>query len=276
MNPRQQRAAARPTVNAASDDASASGGASSPFGFGGAWPGLGQGFDFLQQLTRSATQQSQAAIPPMAQWLTPTLDTEQIERRISELKTVQFWLEQNTRGIAATVQALEVQKLTVESLRRMNLNFAELAETLGTVAAAPPASEPEPAHPAAEAPPPTEPPTRADAPDETPAAEPSDAPAPAAVPGAAEALAWWGALGQQFQAIAQQALRGTATEPPVDEPATPPARRARARKAPAASSTPAKAAKAAKPAAKPARKRSSAAPAPSKPTGAAAGKRAAR
>lgn len=259
MNPRQQRAAPRPTVHAASDDASASGGASSPFGFGGAWPGLGQGFDFLQQLTRSATQQSQAAMPPLAQWLTPTLDTEQIERRISELKTVQFWLEQNSRGIAATVQALEVQKLTVESLRRMNLNFAELAETLGTVAAAPPASEPEPELEPLEAQAPAE---------DSPAAEPSGDPAPA-VPGAAEALAWWGALGQQFQAIAQQALRGTGAEPPASEPEARPA--TRSRKAPAADVAPVKTAT------KPARKRGAAKPAPAQPrSGAGASKRAAR
>ena len=202
--------------------APAEGAGASPFGFGAPWSGFGQGFDFFQQLTRGAAQQAPPGMPPLASWLTPTLDADALDKRIDELKTVQFWLEQNTRAIVATIQALEVQKLTIESLRRMNMNMADLAENLRA------AAQPKPA--------PAWPGTRGDA-DEAAAAEPpaaapsffADRPAPetvaepegdAAAPDAAateaasasapgaDPLAWWSALGQQFQAIAQQALRG--------------------------------------------------------------------
>lgn len=55
----------------------------------------------------------------------PTTNPQELERRIAELKTVQFWLEQNTRALAATVQMLEVQKLTLATLHGMGANMGE-------------------------------------------------------------------------------------------------------------------------------------------------------
>lgn len=49
-------------------------------------------------------------MPNMASWVAPTLSVEELDKRIQELKTVQFWLEQNTNALKATIQALEVQK----------------------------------------------------------------------------------------------------------------------------------------------------------------------
>ncbi len=49
------------------------------------------GFDFLQ----GADEGASAATPGVGQWVAPTLDPAELEKRISELKTVQFWLEQN-------------------------------------------------------------------------------------------------------------------------------------------------------------------------------------
>lgn len=60
-------------------------------------------------------------IPNMMQWFQPTLDPQELEKRIGELKTVQFWLEQNSRALGATIQALEVQKLTLNTLKAMNI-----------------------------------------------------------------------------------------------------------------------------------------------------------
>ena len=62
------------------------------------------GFDFLQGLVKNAG----SALPHMGQWVAPTLDPEELDKRIEELRTVQFWLEQNARMLAATIQALEV------------------------------------------------------------------------------------------------------------------------------------------------------------------------
>lgn len=144
------------------------------------------GFDFLQGLMQSAGQ----AAPGMGQWIAPTLNPEELEKRIGELKTVQFWLEQNARMISMTIQALEVQRMTLSTLQTMNLPMADLrkALTLPTVAAESPAPE------AAEPPPPAE-------------AEPAAAADEAAKPGMVDPMQWWGALTQQFTELATKAMQ---------------------------------------------------------------------
>ena len=34
----------------------------------------------------------------MSQWIAPTLDPEELDKRIEDLRTVQFWLEQNAQA----------------------------------------------------------------------------------------------------------------------------------------------------------------------------------
>src|SRR6185436_1158625 len=80
------------------------------------------GFDFLQSLVKNAG----AAIPGIGQWVAPTLDPAELEKRIGELRTVQFWLEQNARMLATTIQALEVQKMTLSTLQTMNVQMGDL------------------------------------------------------------------------------------------------------------------------------------------------------
>lgn len=80
-----------------------------PSGFGQYVPG----FDFLQKL-------AQGGNASMAGWVAPTLDPKALDQRISELKAVQFWLEQNAAALKATLQALEVQKMTLATLHSMN------------------------------------------------------------------------------------------------------------------------------------------------------------
>ena len=83
------------------------------------------GFDFLKNLTPGAS--GTAAAPG---WVAPTLDPEELDKRIQELKTVQFWLEQNAKAVGATIQALEVQRMTLATLKGMNMSFNDLAESL--------------------------------------------------------------------------------------------------------------------------------------------------
>ena len=70
------------------------------------------GFDFLQTLVKNAG----SALPSIGQWVAPTLNPDELEKRIEELRTVQFWLEQNARMLGATIQALEVQRMTLSTL----------------------------------------------------------------------------------------------------------------------------------------------------------------
>lgn len=92
------------------------------------------GFDFLQNLAKGATQ-SIPQMPNLANWIAPTLNVEELEKRIDELKAVHFWLEQNSKALGATVQALEVQKMTLATLKGMNFNMGDVANALKLKAA---------------------------------------------------------------------------------------------------------------------------------------------
>ena len=168
------------------------------------------GFEFLQSLMKGAG----AAIPGVqgfGQWIAPTLDPEEIDKRIQELKTVQFWLEQNARLLGTTVQALEVQRMTLSTLQTMNLPMADLRDALkasAPLAEAPPdetedepeeEAEPEPPKPAAA--------RKAVRKTAAPADEPAR-PAPPAI----DPMQWWGALTQQFTEIASKAVKDGAAD----------------------------------------------------------------
>ena len=184
---------------------------SSAFGFGKFVPG----FDFLQNLSNSAAQAAPGAnagaVPGMASWVAPTLSIEDIDKRIQELKSVLFWLEQNTTALKATIQAMEVQKMTLSTLQSMNVNMADLAKAF-TVKAPAPAPEPQAAAPqpvklqAASEPKPV---PADDAGKEAPE-EPAKGPASAKP--AVDPMQWWGALTQQFQNIAAAAVKDVAAE----------------------------------------------------------------
>jgi hypothetical protein len=175
----------------------------SAFGFGKFVPG----FDFLQNLSKSAAQAAPAAgtgaVPGMASWVAPTLSVEEIDKRIQELKSVLFWLEQNTTALKATIQAMEVQKMTLSTLQSMNVNMADLAKafTAKAPASEAPAAAPEPA--------PAQPEPEAEVVQEKPAAPSSEKPS---TKPAVDPMQWWGALTQQFQDIAAAAVKDVAAE----------------------------------------------------------------
>jgi hypothetical protein len=141
------------------------------------------GFDFLQSLVKNAG----AALPGIGQWVAPTLDPAELEKRISELRTVQYWLEQNARMLAATIQALEVQRMTLSTLKTMNVQMGDLSESLKIK------TKPAAAQAAAEAP----------AASKKAVAKPGQAVDP---------MQWWGALTNQFAQLATNAMKDTATD----------------------------------------------------------------
>jgi hypothetical protein len=171
------------------------------FGFGKFVPG----FDFLQNLAKGASH-GMPQMPSLSNWIAPTLNVEDLQKRIDELKTVQFWLEQNSKAIGATVQALEVQKMTLSTLKGMNFSMGELADALqlkpGTASTATPA--------ASSAADPPAPPARKPARRKPATGEAAEGAAPAAASGAVDPMQWWGALSQQFQQIASDAMRDAA------------------------------------------------------------------
>lgn len=174
--------------------------ATSPFAFSQFVPG----FDFLKNLAGGANPGGGAVpgLPSLSNWVAPTLSVEEVDKRIQELKTVQYWLEQNGHALKATIQALEVQKMTLSTLRGMNVQMEDLAKAFTRAAAVVEPMAPPPAPPSA---------TPEAAAPESAEAEPSP-PEPAqkadkgATPGVVDPLQWWNALTQQFQQIAQTAV----------------------------------------------------------------------
>ena len=92
------------------------------------------GFDFLQGLAKGASQNI-PQMPNLANWVSPSLNVEELEKRIEELRAVHFWLEQNSRALGATIQALEVQKMTLATLKGMNFNLGDVANAFKLKAA---------------------------------------------------------------------------------------------------------------------------------------------
>jgi hypothetical protein len=167
------------------------------------------GLDFLQGLLKGAG----AALPGMGQWVAPTLDPKELERRIEELRTVQFWLEQNARLLGTTIQALEVQRMTLATLQTMNLPLAQVRDAIQApvVAAAAAAAAPAAKPAAAKATSGKAAPAQA----ATGARRATRPAASAAARGAAagkgsplvDPMQWWGALTQQFTELAAKALK---------------------------------------------------------------------
>ena len=154
------------------------------------------GFDFLQGLLKNAGR----SMPDMGQWVAPTLDPEELGKRIEQLKTVQYWLEQNARMLATTIQALEVQRMTLSTLKNMDLPLERMRDAfkMRTPAAAQPPAPAGGPEPAAE----PKPARSASSRRKAPAGE---APASPVV----DPMQWWNALTQQFSELAAHAIKET-------------------------------------------------------------------
>lgn len=169
------------------------------------------GFDFLQNLAKGASG-SIPQLPNPSNWVAPTLNVEELEKRISELKAVHFWLDQNSKALSATIQALEVQKMTLATLQGMNFNLGDVANALRLKTAETMSEGMQKITEAAEAmtgaakPAAHEPETKS-------AAKPAKARKQGdghAAPAAIDPMQWWGALTQQFQEIASNAMKDAA------------------------------------------------------------------
>ena len=220
------------------------------------FPGFGKlvpGFDFLQTLAKQAAgsaAQSMPQMPNLGNWVAPTINVEELDKRIEELKAVQFWLDQNAMALKATIQALEVQKMTLATLKGMNFSMGDVANAFklkvadtvadGVQRAAdkarsfsgleiPPTSyQGDQAH---DDEPDSDESDDLDEADDAPeAAAPQPtaatgagrsrggkkAAAPTAAPGVVDPMQWWGALTQQFQTIAADAMKEAAKKTAVD------------------------------------------------------------
>lgn len=153
------------------------------------------GFDFLKNMG-SGNAANAAATPA---WVAPTLDPAELDKRIQELKTVHFWLDQNTKAVSATIQALEVQRMTLSALHNMNVSFGDMAEALKVKPHTHKAHDDQPSHAQPKS-------KEAAGKTATKTTRASSAKAKAA-PAGVDPSQWWGALTQQFQNIANTAMQ---------------------------------------------------------------------
>lgn len=159
------------------------------------------GFDFLQGLLKNAGR----SMPDMGQWIAPTLDPEELGKRIEQLKTVQYWLEQNARMLGTTIQALEVQRMTLSTLKSMDMPLERMREAFKM---RPASSEEAAAKPAAKAAP-QEAPTQSARPSRPASSRRKPSPEAAAGSPVADPMQWWNALTQQFTELAAHAIKET-------------------------------------------------------------------
>jgi len=148
-----------------------------------------------------------ALMPSVTSMMVPTLDVDELDKRIGDLRAVEQWLALNASMLRASIQALEVQRNTIATLKTLG----------GTLLTPAPQAAARPAP----------------APAESPAAGPStasaasstsrrmrrtptkQAPAPNLVEMPLNPATWWGTLQDQFTRIAAAA----AAQPPAKAPA---------------------------------------------------------
>jgi hypothetical protein len=197
------------------------------------------GFDFVKKIWGSL---------PIPSVMNPTTDLDELDKRISDLKAVEQWLNVNLSMLRATIQGLEVQRGTIATIKSFSSNLGLGGDRASDVNQAVNEEIIRNAMQAAVAPPPVPrvEPVAPKIPDPEPtAATTSDAAAQESSKAiVSNAAAWWGLLQDQFnKVVATAAMAGPGaditpdgTEPPK-KPAKPKAKRAATPRKKTASST---------------------------------------
>ncbi len=203
------------------------------------------GFDFLQNLAGQAASgvaqgisQNMPQLPNLSHWVAPTFNVDELEKRIEELKAVHYWLDQNAKALGATIQALEVQKMTLATLEHMNFSMGDVANAFKLKAAdsaanlgVTPPRQPTRQYsfkldPAEGQLPETEPEKEREEEVEAKSAKRRASRAGSSqkkqsskahtAPNMVDPMQWWGGLTQQFQSIAANAMKDAARNAALD------------------------------------------------------------
>jgi hypothetical protein len=152
-----------------------------PFGsaFPGAEPGAAQGLG--------------PSLSMMSDLMAPLTNVEELDKRITDMRAVEQWLKLNLGMLQSAIQALEVQRATLATLKAFGAFAQTSMESAAHLAAGSGAASGGAAAP------------------ETEAAAPQPSGAPSSAPGGAgmaamDPAAWWNALQAQFNQIAGLAM----------------------------------------------------------------------
>ena len=142
----------------------------------------------------------------------PTMSVEELDKKISDLKAVEAWLNLNTSMLRGSIQALEVQRGTIATLKSMGASLAAAITQPGASEKSVFESVPyasaffQQAAPAAPAPAPKPTPAPAPAPAPEPAAAAPDDAGNQAAAQLANPSAWWNLLQDQFKQAVSTAM----------------------------------------------------------------------
>ncbi|APA87041.1 transcriptional regulator [Paraburkholderia sprentiae WSM5005] len=136
----------------------------------------------------------------MSDMMAPLTSVEELDKRITDMRAVEQWLKLNLSMLQSAIQALEVQRATLATLRAFGA-FAQSSMSQPAAAASSSAASPAPA--------PSWATPAAPAPESAAQADSDEEEAPGAP--AFDASAWWNLLQSQFNQIAQFAM----TQPSV-------------------------------------------------------------
>ncbi len=78
-------------------------------------------FEFMQKMWNPMSF-------PLPGMITPTVNVEEISKKIGELKSVETWLTMNTGFVQMTIKTLEMQRAALESLRAAGEAAGEMAK----------------------------------------------------------------------------------------------------------------------------------------------------
>lgn len=135
---------------------------------------------------------------PIPGFLVPTVDVDELDKRIADLRAAESWVEVNLNLLRTTIQGLEVQRNTIAAIQSLSSMTGATTSAVESRVESPPAWAAAAASPSAPA-----------------AADATSPAAPEAAPAAAEAAAppagfaaanWLGYLQDQFARVAQAAL----------------------------------------------------------------------
>ncbi|OMG70762.1 PhaM family polyhydroxyalkanoate granule multifunctional regulatory protein [Burkholderia ubonensis] len=167
-----------------------------PFGGMGAFPG--------------ATHGLPPSLSGMSDMMAPLASVEELDKRITDLRAVEQWLKLNLGMLQSAIQAMEVQRATLATLRafgafaQTSMSAAEDAAVAAAKAAATPLGDTQQAAPEG---------AQADAPPEGESAAQNAAFDPAG---------WWNLLQTQFNQLASLAMTQPGAQPAApDAPAAP-------------------------------------------------------
>jgi hypothetical protein len=166
-------------------------------------PGMTDTLDFVKNLWGSMNIPG-TSMPGMSN---PTLSTEDLDKRIADLKAVETWLNMNVSMLRGTIQTMEVQRATLATLKSMGSSMAEAMRQSGASAEKMAGMPFGPFFGQSAA----------------PGAEQNPAQDPAAAAGMPAAMAWWNMLQDQFTQAVTTAMTPVDGAPKAGPQGEPPA-----------------------------------------------------